>query len=531
MISTTTDVLLSISNRIELSILFKATVLLVAGLAAARIAAGARASTRHVLLALTLGALLLLPVVIAAAPPLSIALAVPAALTQAVAIDGSPASVPPGSAGSSPRPAPAAINARPGPVSFSTAVRGVWLAGAAGVSTWLLIAWRQIARLRRTALPRRDLHEQVRTLADRAGVRRRIDVLEHEATLTPLTCGVIRPAILLPPDARDWSDADVERALVHELEHIRRRDWLTQMAARLACALYWFHPLAWMALHRLGLEAERACDDAVAGMAERTDYADQLVSLARRLSAAQVPVMLGMASRSDLSARVDALLDDRQPRGRTGIATILTAVLVSAVGITSLGSVRAVAATPAAGAPQQSADAASRRARAIDKALYEAARSGDIDDVDDLLRAGANLDAAIRGDGSPLMGAVRSGSIALVQHLLERGADVNLAVTGDGTALIVAADDGQTRIVELLLDRGASIDTIVPGDETALIQASGEGHLETVKLLVGRGANVNLGMWVESSARDREWRSPLSMARMRGRTAVVEFLTAAGARE
>jgi beta-lactamase regulating signal transducer with metallopeptidase domain len=54
--------------------------------------------------------------------------------------------------------------------------------------------------------------------------------------------------------------------------------------ARVVCALYWFHPLVWIAWRRFCLESERACDDAVVRSVERIAYAEQLVALARRLS-------------------------------------------------------------------------------------------------------------------------------------------------------------------------------------------------------------------------------------------------------
>jgi len=77
------------------------------------------------------------------------------------------------------------------------------------------------------------------------------------------------------------------------------------------------------------LEAERSCDDAVLGRSEATAYADQLVGLARRLSVAQPPA-LAMANRSDLSARVGAVLDGSRARGRAG--ALLAAVACIAAG-------------------------------------------------------------------------------------------------------------------------------------------------------------------------------------------------------
>ena len=78
-----------------------------------------------------------------------------------------------------------------------------------------------------------------------------------------MTAGWLRPTILLPRDAGEWNEAERRNALVHELEHVRRADWAIQVVARVACGLYWFHPLAWAAWRRMALDAERACDDAV----------------------------------------------------------------------------------------------------------------------------------------------------------------------------------------------------------------------------------------------------------------------------
>src|SRR6202023_3733311 len=108
-------------------------------------------------------------------------------------------------------------------------------------------------------------------------------ILLHDDIVVPMTCGVLRPAIVLPTDAEEWSDADLRHAIVHELEHVRRADWPVHILARFVSAMYWFHPLVWIAWRRLCLDSERACDDAVLLGAEQTAYAEQLVRLARRM--------------------------------------------------------------------------------------------------------------------------------------------------------------------------------------------------------------------------------------------------------
>ena len=98
--------------------------------------------------------------------------------------------------------------------------------------------WR-LRRVRREGLPWAELRQLVDSLAAKCGLRRSVEVLLHEEIAAPLTLGVWRPAIVLPSDAREWSEADLRRALVHELEHVRRGDWPMQLLARATCACYW----------------------------------------------------------------------------------------------------------------------------------------------------------------------------------------------------------------------------------------------------------------------------------------------------
>jgi uncharacterized protein (TIGR03435 family) len=86
----------------------------------------------------------------------------------------------------------------------------------------------------------------------------------------------------------------------------------------------------WIALRQFVVEAERACDDAVLGASDATDYADQLVALAARLSSGVRQPRLAMANRADLSTRVGAVLDERQLRGRAGASRILAVAAMAA---------------------------------------------------------------------------------------------------------------------------------------------------------------------------------------------------------
>lgn len=539
MIGTISEAVLAIGASPELSVLIKATIAVGVGLAAVRLAKPTRASIRHMLLVSTFAALVALPVAVMLIP--TVGFEIPAAsafspvASNATATDkGVAANISTANTSQAANSAVvSAVNAGSWMPSLKQTLIGIWTIGAGLFLASLGIALWRLRGVRRAGLPWIEGNARLRVLAAQAGVRRPVEVLLHDRILAPVTCGLLKPAILLPAEAREWSEADMQRAFVHELEHIRRGDWAVHILARAVCAAYWFHPLVWIAWRQLCVEAERACDDAVLRVGDRADYAEQLVVLARGLSHSVAPPALSMANRSDLSTRVSAILDTRQARGPAGVVSALSILTVAAVAVLAIAPLRAVAADQSDEDLITSQKPVETETSRLDRALLEAAEEGAVDEVTKLLNAGANVNAKVDGDGSPLIAAARAGQIKTVQLLLDRGANPDMAVPGDGNALIMAAREGHEDVVNLLLDNRASIDLVVPDDENPLIQASGSGQIGVVKLLVSRGADVNVRVWVDSvgGRPNGEWRTPLNMARKGGHKGVVDFLVSAGARE
>jgi TonB family protein len=167
-------------------------------------------------------------------------------------------------------------------------------------------------------------------------VARSVRLLQSGSSATmPLTWGIFRPAIVLPMGAARWSQERRRIVLSHELAHIARHDWTLQICAELARALYWFHPLLWLAAARLRQESERACDDAVllSGVAP-SHYASQLLDLARTLknSGRAWSTALAIARPSNLERRFAAMLNPsinrRHLSTRTKILVPLFAVIL-----------------------------------------------------------------------------------------------------------------------------------------------------------------------------------------------------------
>lgn len=338
---------LALGSSLAASILAKATVIAVFGLVGARLARRNRAALRHVVLSAMFAVLLWLPVVSIITPPVRIAVPVVGRSDKALPPPAGAIDPIPSLAVSHRRSAITPVNSRPSKPSLAVLLIAAWLAGVALSLIPVVVGLWKIRRVRRSGLPWAHGQALVARLALESGIGRRVSLMVHEALPGPIASGMLHPAILLPLDAQTWDREELNRALVHELEHVRRGDSLINCLARAVCAVYWFHPLVWMAWRQLALEAERSCDDVVLGRsAEATAYAGQLVGLARRLSLASKSAHLAMANHRDLAIRVGAVLDSRQRRGRAGGFLVAFGCAAAAVLILTMSPLRIVSALP-----------------------------------------------------------------------------------------------------------------------------------------------------------------------------------------
>ncbi len=291
-------------------------------------------ATRRLVLAMSLGGALALPLVSAAVPAWR--LQAPEAVASLRAVVMAEPLVPAGpSAAVSPRGEPASVSflrVEPARRFDATALLAfVWGAGAALVLARLLVGLATTRRIvrRATAAPAwlRAAARAVRATGQRVDVRTTGDLD------APAVAGLLAPVILVPEASVSWTDERRYAVLLHELAHVRQRDCLAQAVAQLACAVHWFNPLAWLAAGRLRVERELAADDAVVEAGARASrYAEDLLAIACGAGPARhVPSgALGMAEPSLLAARVRAIVSARRLRRPPSPAG--TALLVAGVG-------------------------------------------------------------------------------------------------------------------------------------------------------------------------------------------------------
>jgi beta-lactamase regulating signal transducer with metallopeptidase domain len=166
-------------------------------------------------------------------------------------------------------------------------VAALWTAGLIAIAAVLIIRIRTARRWRSQCALVKDA--QVLTLCERLcaelGVSQPPLLLAGESCETPVVFGALRTCVVLPAAlVHEVSTQRLTLVLRHELAHIRRGDLLWNWLATTIWALFFFHPLVWLALRELRLTQELACDACAVSSRDASvaDYGSLLVELATR---------------------------------------------------------------------------------------------------------------------------------------------------------------------------------------------------------------------------------------------------------
>ena len=151
-----------------------------------------------------------------------------------------------------------------------------------------------------------------------AGVRRRIRWITGSWVKSPVSFGILRPAIAIPKNLSEvCTSTQIRWILLHELAHVKREDSFILFLQRMAQILFFFHPLVWWTNLTINRLREYACDD-VAISGSETSSKDcgegflRVVAQANGL-AALMPASLGVVNyETMIRSRLMRILDDKR---------------------------------------------------------------------------------------------------------------------------------------------------------------------------------------------------------------------------
>lgn len=222
-----------------------------------------------------------------------------------------------------------------------------WLVGiwALGVSLMLLrlifgLAW--VHRLQRLALiPCLSWQTRCDALAVRLGIREQVLLRVVDGLDTPIAAGWWRPVVMFPVGLLTGLPAAyIEALIAHELAHIRRHDYLVNLMQSALEALLFYHPVTWWLSQRIRQERELIADQlAVGALAAPRQLALALSALSDYQADLQIThserLLAQRANGGQLHGRIAQLLRPDQARAPAFWLTVLIALALVSVGITS----------------------------------------------------------------------------------------------------------------------------------------------------------------------------------------------------
>lgn len=216
----------------------------------------------------------------------------------------------------------------------------LWAAGAVLFYLRGAAGWIAARRLRRAGVcgVAEFWQERIGQLAARMGVTKTVALFESALAEMPVVMGHLRPVVLLPIGLlAGLPAAQVEAILLHELAHVRRRDYLVNLMQAAVEGILFYHPAVWWISGVMRGERENCCDDlVVAATGSAREYASALIAIEGMRTSGAGLVMPMAATGGSLMQRVARLLGRRSRRDGVvmpAVAAVLTLAVAAGMAL------------------------------------------------------------------------------------------------------------------------------------------------------------------------------------------------------
>ena len=196
---------------------------------------------------------------------------------------------------------------------------------------------RRLSRSGLTKVPA-ELRVFVASTSRLMGIHREVKAWLSTRVDVPVTLGHLKPVILLPAAMiAQLSTEQVEAILVHELAHIRRRDYLVNLIVTVIGLIFFFNPFSRLLIGQLQKEREHSCDDEVLQFRyEPHAYVSALLSLARQHRQGRLALAATGGDDQLLLQRARKILQQKRTDRRPGARPFVLLFLTAAITILSL---------------------------------------------------------------------------------------------------------------------------------------------------------------------------------------------------
>lgn len=187
----------------------------------------------------------------------------------------------------------------------------IWLGGVILLMVRLLLSLGWVGHMRSASMPSVELQASLDSILNRLHLKVSPSVAESNYVSSPVTIGHLKPMILFPIGIiNQLTPSEVEAVLTHELAHIVRRDYLSNLIQSFIETLFYYHPVIWWISGVVRTERENRADDlAISWCGDHLGYAKALMTVQEMQSAYKPSLAIGFASRKGaMLARIQRIL-------------------------------------------------------------------------------------------------------------------------------------------------------------------------------------------------------------------------------
>jgi len=178
------------------------------------------------------------------------------------------------------------------------------------------------------------LEKALARITEKLAIQRTVRIAESALVKVPLVIGHVKPIILFPVGIINMlSTSEVEAIITHELAHIKRYDYLTNIVLTLLEILFYFHPAVWWISANVKAERENCCDDyALSHDIDKVTYAKALVKLEEIKSLGAPALAIPFSSKKhQLMNRIKRIMNMPQTQNDIKEKSIATILLFSII--------------------------------------------------------------------------------------------------------------------------------------------------------------------------------------------------------
>ncbi|QEM08515.1 M56 family metallopeptidase [Mucilaginibacter rubeus] len=221
----------------------------------------------------------------------------------------------------------------------SNSIVFIWLLVVMARTLQLMTGLQSLYYLRRRQIlaVSRDWESRVKQLALQLGIKRLVGIAESGMAKVPMVIGHLKPLILIPAGLMTaMPPAEIEAILVHELAHIRRRDYIMNLLVSMMEVIFFFNPAVLWIASLIRAERENCCDDMVVShTGNKVNYIKALVACQEYQLATPAYAMALSGGKNQLMGRVKRMLSDNNQSLNVMERSMLAVALVATILLTT----------------------------------------------------------------------------------------------------------------------------------------------------------------------------------------------------